>query len=162
MSTPITAQRKQRQTQRQASVLVCMLVCVSIATALVTTTLQSALRARRDLRLQRQLQQTELLLTAGLERATAQLQSDTAYQGETWELDPKTLPNLPPARVIIGVTTADGKAGDGKVGDGEADLSNQPIAYQIHVVARLSDGGPRGTQCSDTLTVNISNAPPQE
>ena len=157
MSIPITAKRKQRRSQRQASVLVCMLVCVSIATALVTTTLQSALRARRELRLQRQLQQTELLLTAGLERAVAQLHSDTAYQGETWELDSKTLLNLPPAHVIIEVTAADGKAGDG-----EADLSNQPKAYQIHVVARLSDGGPRGTQCSDTLTLPISNAPPQE
>lgn len=157
MSTPFTAQRKQRRTQRQASVLVCMLVCVSIATALVSTTLQSALRARRELRLQRQLQQTELLLTAGLERAVARLHSDAAYQGETWKLDPKTLPGLPPARVIIEVTTV-----DEMTGDREAGLSNRPEPYQIHVVARLSNGGPRGTQCSDTLTFPILNPPPQE
>lgn len=162
MSTPITAWRKQKRTQRQASVLVCMLVCVSIATALVTTTLQSALRARRELQLQRQLQQTELLLTAGLERAVAQLHSNATYQGETWKLAPKTLPNLPPARVTIEVTTINGKVGNEKADDGEADFSNPSKAYQIQVIARLSNGGPHSTQCSDSMTLPIPNTPPQE
>ena len=152
MSTPFLAQRKQRRIQRQASVLVCMLICVSIATALVTTTLQSALRARREIQLQRQLLQTELLLTAGLERAVALLNSDTAYRGEIWELDPKSLPNLPPARVLIEVTVTAGETG----------FSDQLKAYQIHVVARISNDGPRGTQCSDTLTLPIPNASSQE
>ena len=132
-------------------VLVCMLVCVAIATGLVTTTLQSALRARHELRLQRQLRQTELLLTAGLERAVARLRSDASYPGETWELDPATLPGYPPGRVRIEITP----------GQGEESPSDRPESRQVHVVARLSSGDLRGTQRSDTLTLDIP-APPTE
>lgn len=141
-----------KRAPRRASVLVCMLVCVTIATALVTATLQSALRARRELRLHRQLQQTELLLTAGLERAVARLSSDATYPGETWELDPATLPNYPPGCVTIEVTAA----------HTEDETSDRSGSHQIHVMARLSNGDPRGTQCSDTLTFDIPNPPTQE
>ncbi len=135
---------------RQAAVLVCMLVCVAIATSLVAATLQSALRARRELRLQRQLRQTELLLTAGLERAVARLRADPAYQGETWELEPTTLPGNPPGSVRIEVNPAQISPGQK-----EESLSNHPESHQLHVVARLASGDLPGTQRSDTLTLEI-------
>jgi hypothetical protein len=139
------------KTGSRGMVLVCMLVCVAIATSLVTATLQSALRARHELRLQRQLRQTELLLTAGLERAVARLRSDAAYSGEMWELDPATLPGNPPGRVRIEVTSV----------RAEESSSDRPGPRQIHVVARLSSGVLRGTQRSDTLILDIP-APPTE
>jgi hypothetical protein len=129
-----------------------MLVCVAIATSLVAATLQSALRARHELRLQCQLRQTELLLTAGLERAVARLRTDAAYRGETWELDPATLPGLPPGRVRIKINPT----------QKEDSLSNRPESRQIHVVARLANDNLPGTQRSDTMTLDIPVPPTEE
>jgi len=133
-------------------VLVCMLICVAIATSLVSATLLSALRARRELRLQRQLRQTELLLAAGLERAVARLHAHPAYPGETWQLDPATLPGYPPGQVRIEVTPI----------QTEDRPSGRPERAQIYVVARLSNNKLRGTQRSDTLTLDISQPRTEE
>ena len=150
MMTTFTARHSRKMCRhgapdRRAAVLICMLVCVAIAASLVAATLQSALRARRELRLQRQLRQTELLLTAGLERAVARLRSDAAYRGETWELDPATLPGSPLGRVRIEVTPT----------QAESSSPSRPESHQIHVVARIANSDLHGTQRSDTLTLDI-------
>jgi hypothetical protein len=44
----------------------------------------NALRVRRDMRLQLQMRQTELLLDAGILRAAKQLRNAEDYRGETW------------------------------------------------------------------------------
>jgi hypothetical protein len=55
--------------------------------------LQGTLRARRHLRTERDLRQTELLLQAGADRAAFRLLSEPDYRGEVWKL---------PAEAIVG------------------------------------------------------------
>jgi len=76
---------KTRHMPRQGSLLVCVLVCLLVASALVASTTHSALMSRRDVRVQHQLRQTELLLDAGVLRATRRLQASQDYQGELWQ-----------------------------------------------------------------------------
>ncbi len=92
-----------RRTPRQASVLVAVLVCLAIATALVTSSVRTALNARRAIRTQHQLRQTELLLAAGIQRATRQLQTATDYNGETWELPSQVISSAESAQVKIDI-----------------------------------------------------------
>ena len=94
----------QPRSTRQASVLVAVLVCIAIASALVTSSVRTALNARRALRTQHQLRQTELLLAAGIQRATQQLQATDDYTGETWELLSPLISSVESAQVIIDIT----------------------------------------------------------
>jgi hypothetical protein len=109
-----------RHTSRQASILVCVLVCLAVATALVTSTVQTALTARRAMRTQHHLRQTELLLAAGIQRAALQVQSVSEYSGETWKLSPNTIPGIETAQVKIDVVPIDGE-----------------LPSEVHVTARL-------------------------
>jgi hypothetical protein len=69
---------------RDGALLICVLVCLLVASAMVTATTRSALQSRRNVRLQHQMRQTELLLDAGVLRAASQLQLSDDYEGETW------------------------------------------------------------------------------
>ena len=69
---------------RSGTVLICVLVCLGVVIALILSTIQFSLRGRREVRMQRQLVQTELLCEAGVQRAVHQLNSSPAYQGEKW------------------------------------------------------------------------------
>lgn len=73
---------------RSGAVLICVLACLGIVITLVMTTVQSSLRGRREVRMQRQLIQTEILCEAGVQRAVRQFGKSKDYKGETW------LPNL--------------------------------------------------------------------
>jgi len=112
---------KRRYTSRRASILVCVLVCMAVATALVTSTVQTALTARRAMRTQHHLRQTELLLDAGVQRAALQIQSTPGYSGETWKLSPNTLPGIETAQVKIDFVPTGGE-----------------VPGEVHVIARLS------------------------
>ena len=97
-----------RHTSRRASILVCVLVCLGVATALVTSAVRTALVARRAMRTQHQLRQTELLLAAGVQRAAVQFEAMSDYSGETWKLSPNTIPGAETAEVRIDLVPADG------------------------------------------------------
>ena len=73
-----------RRRSRCATVIVCVLACLVITSALIAATVQIVLRARRTVRLEHQLLQTELLCEAGVLRAAGQLKQSSAYAGETW------------------------------------------------------------------------------
>lgn len=73
-----------RPKPRGGALLICVLVCLLVASAMVTATTLSALQSRRNVRLQHQMRQTELLLDAGILRAVSQLQRSDVYEGETW------------------------------------------------------------------------------
>ncbi len=75
---------KLRRKPHSGALLICVLVCLLVASAMVTATTRSALQSRRDVRLQHQMRQTELLLDAGVLRAASQLQRSNDYEGETW------------------------------------------------------------------------------
>ena len=76
--------RMRRKQARSGALLICVLVCLLVSSAMVTATTLSALQSRRNVRLQHQMRQTELLLDAGVLRAASQLQRSNQYQGETW------------------------------------------------------------------------------
>ncbi len=69
---------------RSGAVLICVLACLGIVTMLVMTTMQSSLRGRREVRMQRQLIQTQFLCEAGVKRAVQQLKKFPEYKGEKW------------------------------------------------------------------------------
>lgn len=69
---------------RSGTILICVLACLGIVIALVMTTVQSSLRGRREVRMQRQLIQTEFLCEAGVQRAVQQLKKSPEYKGEKW------------------------------------------------------------------------------
>ena len=89
--------------KRNGAVVVAALVCLTVVVAVVASMIQGALLARRQLRVQRDLRQTELLLQAGAERAAAKLQQDDAYRGETWRIDGADLLGLGDGEVKIEV-----------------------------------------------------------
>jgi type II secretory pathway component PulK len=76
-----------RRHSRGGALLVCVLVCLLVACSLVTAMTSNALRFRRDVRLQHQMRQTELLLDAGVLRAARLLRASSDYQGESWRPD---------------------------------------------------------------------------
>ena len=136
MSDFLTRESAHRRS-RTASILVCVLVCLAVATALVTATLQSALRARRDVRAQRQLRQTELLLEGGVQRAAQRLSANADYTGETWDLAAESVPGYDSAQIKITVSSVDGD-----------------WPRQVQVVARLPMGGSDVIQRSYTFPIN--------
>ena len=69
---------------RSGTILICVLVCLGIVITLVMTTMQSSLLGRREVRMQRQLIQTEFLCEAGVQRAVQQLKKTPEYKGEKW------------------------------------------------------------------------------
>ncbi|NOY41100.1 MAG: hypothetical protein GXP26_04595 [Planctomycetes bacterium] len=127
----------QRRTSRQASVLVCVLVCLAIATALVSSTVRTALDARRAMRTQHQLRQTELLLAAGIQRATRQLKASADYTGETWDLLLPMIPNIESAQVKIDLPPV-----------------AEDSSRKVRVTARLSVSANRAIQRSYSFSVD--------
>ena len=75
---------KKNSKSRSGTVLICVLACLGVVIALVMSTVQSSLRGRREVRLQRQLVQTELLCEAGVQRAVKKLTISPDYNGEKW------------------------------------------------------------------------------
>lgn len=70
--------------QRRGTVLICVLSCLGIVIAIVLATMQSSLRGRREIRMQRQLLQTELLCEAGVRHAIQKYHKSSDYRGEKW------------------------------------------------------------------------------
>jgi type II secretory pathway component PulK len=91
---------------RRGTILICVLACLVITSAMIAGTIQTVLRDRREVRLERQLRQTELLCEAGVLRASQKLKMSDDYHGETWA--PKLNSELwDTASVEIRVTVAD-------------------------------------------------------
>ncbi len=127
---------------RDGTVLVCVLICMAVASALVVGATRSALRSQRQLRVQRQLRQTELLAEAAIERAVRQLGHNVHYRGETWELSAHALPNDEAASARIAVTPLP------KV---------SPTEYQIVVTARLGPDSPDSIRRSIEIIVSTGS-----
>jgi len=70
--------------RRQAFILVCALACLSVSTAIVICSTREALLFRSQGRKDRQLQQTQWLLDAGIRKAVGKLNTDASYRGESW------------------------------------------------------------------------------
>ena len=71
---------------RSGTVLVAALVALAIVMSLLATMLLAAVQARRQLWVERDARQCDLLLRAGVQRARFRLAADPEYAGETWLL----------------------------------------------------------------------------
>lgn len=128
----IAAQRK-----RAGSILICVLVCLAIVTALAGSMLKTALQARKAIRQELQLSQAEFLLEAGVQRAIEQINDDSTYTGERWELSKDAIPGQESALVEIKVTPA-----------------TDDDATRIEVVTQLSANSPQTVRRSYTFSLS--------
>jgi Tfp pilus assembly protein PilX len=127
---------------RRGTVLIVALVCLLIGMTLVCALLQGTLRARRQLRVERDRRQTELLLQAGLDRAALRLAKETDYRGESWDIPAASLSGNSAALVTIKVSR-------------EAD--DHP--WQIHVVAEYPAGSELSIRRSRTVLLQNTEQP---
>jgi type II secretory pathway pseudopilin PulG len=125
--------------------VIAALTCLLIASAIVVSTVQSAIRLRRQLHAERNLRQTELLLTAGAERAAKRLSQDANFGGDAWEL---------PADAIIG-------GGAGRVTTVVSRIENRQ-AWSVHVVAEYPLNRDFTVRRSRTFTTSNSTTLPEE
>ena len=141
----MTNRRKHR---RGAAMIVLVLTCLLVVSALVGSMTHATLGARRVVRMEHQMRQTELLLDAGVLRATGQLKVDSEYSGESWQ--PATsLERFQGPHVAIRVTTA----------------ADEPRARLIEVTASLGAGADPNdpsdvavTRRSHTFRIQFSNS----
>jgi hypothetical protein len=117
--------------------LVVALACMAIVMAIVGVMLQGALRARRQLHVERDLRQSELLLDAGLDRAAFQLSQSSSYEGETWTIPADQLLGSGEGEVVIAVTRR-----------GDAD------AWRVRVAAEYPVGTPSSVRRTRTFSVD--------
>ena len=78
--------RARRLPQKRGMALVTALVCLLVVMAMLGQMLLGAIRAGRQLHIERDRRQCELLLQAGIERAAHRFESDPNYAGETWKV----------------------------------------------------------------------------
>lgn len=69
--------------KRSGTVAFVVLVCLVVTTTIVLGAVSSSLRQRRQLQQEIQLEQTRLLLDAGIAKAISEFENDPAYAGET-------------------------------------------------------------------------------
>lgn len=123
--------------KRPGSILICVLVCLAIVTALAASMLKTALDARKVVRQELQLSQTEFLLEAGVQRAVKQWNDDPAYTGETWQLPSAAIPGIETALVEIQVSPA---------------AEDQPT--RVKIVAQLPADSPLAMRRSYTFSLS--------
>lgn len=120
----------------KGTVLIAALVCLVIVMAVIGSMLTGTLRARRQLHVERNRRQAELLLQAGLERARFKAAKDDAYRGETWQL---------PAEQVLG-------SGEGVVTiSSSREADDQPRRYLV--AAEYPAGSPLSIRRSHTFTL---------
>ena len=116
---------------RRAAVLVCVLACLIVVTGLMVSLAKSTIQARRETRLRHQMQQTQLLLDAGIARASRKFSESPTYQGETWKLS-TNLGSFEHPIVIVAVMKNENEAEisvTASLGSEKSDLQ-QPIAQR--------------------------------
>ncbi len=127
---------RRRASRRRGAMLVVALACLAIVMAIVGVMLQTALRARRQLHVERDLRQVELLLEAGVDRAAFGLASDSNYVGETWRI---------PAEQLLG-------CGDGEVVIVAA-RSGDAEPWSVRIAAEYPSGAPTSVRRTRTFFV---------
>jgi hypothetical protein len=93
--------RKVTTFRHKGAVLVAAMVCLFVIMAIIGTMIHGTLRDRRRLRSERDLRQAELLLDAGVARASTRLAADPNYRNETWTLEPDAITDSGEGRVTI-------------------------------------------------------------
>lgn len=128
--------------RRRGAVIIAALVCLLIVMALLGAMLQGTLRARRQMHVERDLRQCELLLQAGAERAVHRLAQESDYRGETWTVS---------ANANLGLA-------DGQVTIAASRAADQP--WQLNVNAEYPTGTEHSIRRSRTISVPSPSAQP--
>jgi Tfp pilus assembly protein PilX len=89
---------------------VCVLVCLTLLMTLYAVWMRSLLLERQQARAEEDRVQAEYLAHSALARAAARLDSDAAYQGETWHARPAAGERSPVGTVEIKVEPVEGQA----------------------------------------------------
>ena len=92
--------------KRHGLITVCVLVCLIVTVSLSLSMLHSTLRARREVAIRLQVQQTDWLLDAGIQLANARLAESKEYEGETWQVSDAIL-GFYGGRAVIAVSRDD-------------------------------------------------------
>jgi len=108
-----------KTSDRLGTLIVCVIVCLLVSVSIAGATTHAALQWRRSLRMEHQLRQTDLLLDAGILRASKQLRRSKEYQGETWRPDRESIGFESP---LVEIQVRSG---------------NDPAIRQVEVVAEL-------------------------
>ena len=93
--------------QRRGTALVAALVCLIIVMALLGNMLVGALRIGRQMRVERDRRQCDLLLQAGLDRAALSVSTVEDYDGEVWEVSAAEIGGTGDGQVTIHVSQQD-------------------------------------------------------
>ncbi len=123
--------------KRSGSILICVLVSLAIVTSIAASMLKTALDARKAVRQELQLSQTEFLLEAGVQRAVAQLSADPAYTGESWQLTSAAIPGQESALVEIKVMSL-----------------NEEEPTRVEVLAQIPADSPQALRRSYTFSLS--------
>ena len=137
--------RNRTSNQRKGVVLVTALVCLLIVMTMVAAMLKGALGAQRQLHVQRDARQAELLLQAGIDRAALRLAKETDYRGESWEVPAQTFDGRGKALIAI-----------------EATRESEQSSWQVRVVAEYPAGSEWSIRRSRAFTLPASNPQVQE
>jgi hypothetical protein len=125
--------------------IVAALVCLLVVTSIVGSMLHSAMRARRELHVERDCRQAELLIYAGASRAASRLAAEPGFAGDTWEL---------PAESIVG-------RGAGRVKT-EVSPASDGGPTRIRIVAEYPIGRNFPIRRTRTFEIAAATAPLQE
>ena len=128
--------RKTHRLRPAGAVLIATLVCLAVVMTLLGSMLLALLRTGRQLHVERDLRQCELLLQAGLERAAYRLATQPDYRGETWTLGENEISSAGKGQVTISLET--GERGEPR---------------QLYIAAEY----PFGTESSIRRTRTVSN-----
>jgi hypothetical protein len=95
-----------RRVRRGGLVLVAALVCLLVVTAIFANMLRGPMSARRQLHVERDRRQTELLRQAGADRAALRLATEADYRSEIWNLPADAILGRSAGRVTIEASRA--------------------------------------------------------
>jgi hypothetical protein len=129
----------------RGAILVAALVALAILSAIFAQMLHTSLLAHRQLRLERDLRQTELLLAAGADRAAYRVAADPNYRGEIWQPKLDLPAGAADPQVAIQVTR---------------DAADKP--WRVRIVAEWSLGNQQSIQRSCSLPIPPSGSSKQE
>lgn len=133
--------------RRQGTTTVLVLICLLVVVSFVGTMLQSAVRARRQLQTERNRRQAELLLDAGIDRASYRLVAEPEYRGEIWTPDSTALAGRAQVVATITPTPADASA---------TPSSSRTPSWQVEVIAEFPVGNPNSIRRSHAFLFNPS------
>lgn len=128
---------------RRGVLLVATLVCLLVVVSIVISMVRNALLWRRELLVERDRRQADVLMMAGAARAALYLQKDAEFRGDVWEL---------PAALIV-------NHGNGRVRSDIAPLT-AGRGWDIRIVAEYPLG--RDFPIRRTHTFHIASTPPKK